>query len=119
MARLFGGSDDTLVQCGKCSRYNGNERGAAREASVQRAIIKALQTRGCYVVKVLAASRAGVPDLLVCAPGGRFLALEVKAPKGRVSPRQEVELGMARAAGATAAVVRSVADALDALGVEP
>lgn len=56
----------------------------------------------------------GSADLVgVCR--GRFFALEVKAPKGRVAPEQEQWLAMVRHKGGFAAVVRSVDEARAAL----
>lgn len=51
-----------------------------KEQDLQRNIIKYLESIGYYVVKVVTASKSGVPDLLCCAPGGKFCAIEVKAP---------------------------------------
>lgn len=84
------------------------------ESRLQASIIRALRDAGCYVANVVVAGEAGVADLLVCAPGGRFLALEVKMEKGRVSKMQEHHMERVRAAGGEAHVVRSVAEALDA-----
>ena len=46
---------------------------------------------------------------------GRLVALEVKTPTGRVAPEQEQWLELVRRMGYFACVVRSVADARDAL----
>ena len=62
---------------------------------------------------------AGVPDL-VLVHEGRALFFEVKAPDGRLRPAQKLFLERAHAAGAKAAVVRSIDDvraALQAWGV--
>jgi hypothetical protein len=48
-----------------------------------------------------------------------FTALEVKGPKGNVSPEQREFLKAVEDAGGIAAVVRSVEDALAALGNPP
>jgi Holliday junction resolvase len=88
-----------------------------RESAIQRAVIVALEVRGAYVVRVVTAGRAGTPDLLACYRG-RFYALEVKSAAGRVTALQRHELDRAALAGGTATVVRSVADALAALGFE-
>lgn len=42
---------------------------------------------------------------------GRFIALEVKTPKGRTTPDQEQWIELVRCAGGFAAVVRSVDEA--------
>lgn len=51
-----------------------------REATIQKAILNLLKTSGCYAVKVIQASKAGVPDIIACYKG-RFIAIEVKTPK--------------------------------------
>lgn len=51
-----------------------------REASIQKAILDLLKARGGYAVKVIQASKAGVPDIIACYKG-RFIAIEVKTPK--------------------------------------
>ena len=53
---------------------------------------------------------AGGADL-----GGRFVALEVKAPAGRTSPEQRQWLDLVRRNGGFAAVVRSVDEARAAI----
>lgn len=52
----------------------------AEESKIQTKIIKWLESEGHYVVKVISASKAGVPDLLACV-NGKFLGIEVKTPK--------------------------------------
>lgn len=51
--------------------------------------------------------QAGIPDIIICL-NGRFIALEVKTEKGKVSVLQEVILRKIRKAGGIAEVVRSV-----------
>ena len=50
--------------------------------------------------------KKGSADLLGCLPGGRFLAVEVKAPGGRLSPEQKQFLAEVRGLGGLALVVR-------------
>ena len=54
------------------------------EQAVQAKIIRWLEAEGFWVVKVITANKRGVPDILACAPDGRFWAIEVKAP-GKMS----------------------------------
>ena len=60
----------------------------------------------------------GSADLIGIAPGGRFLAVEVKVPAsaarraGRVSPEQRDFLAAINAAGGIGGIARSVDDAL-------
>jgi Holliday junction resolvase len=59
------------------------------EQQIQGRLIKKLESRGYYVVKVIAGSRAGVPDLLVCKPPeGRFIGIECKTKSGKLSELQ-------------------------------
>ena len=58
---------------------------------------------------------AGAADLIGVGPGGRFLAIEVKAPRGKVSREQTQWGAIIRKHGGFYAVVRSVPDALAAL----
>ena len=55
----------------------------------------------------------GGSDIIGIAPDGRFLALEVKAARGRVTPEQQRFIEAVRAAGGVAGIARSVADALE------
>lgn len=52
------------------------------EQQIQKKIITKLEANGCYVVKVVSASKTGVPDILGCY-GGVFFAIEVKTPATR------------------------------------
>jgi len=50
--------------------------------------------------------RKGSSDIIGCLPGGRFLAIEVKAPDGRLSPEQKEFLEKIRGLGGVALLVR-------------
>jgi len=50
--------------------------------------------------------KVGSSDILGCLPGGRFLAVEVKAPNGRLSQEQQEFLDKIRGLGGIALVVR-------------
>lgn len=81
-----------------------------KESVLQAKIIKHIQSLGGYVVKVITASKAGVPDLLVCYKG-KFIAIEVKAP-GKLhntSELQKYNMELVRASGG----VSLIADNLD------
>ena len=57
----------------------------------------------------------GIPDIIGVLRGGRAFCLEVKTDKGTVTPEQEAFLCKATDAGALAAVVRNVEEALRAV----
>ena len=79
------------------------------EQQIQSAIIKRIEARGGYIVKVITASRSGVPDLLVCWEGN-FIGFEVKMPTTRtnVSKLQQYNLQKVVESGGRSAVVWSV-----------
>ena len=51
--------------------------------------------------------KKGSADILGCLPGGRFLAVEVKAPGGKLTSEQHSFLDMVRGLGGFAVMVRS------------
>lgn len=55
----------------------------------------------------------GSSDLIGWTPGGRFLAVEVKTPHGRVSDEQENFLRQVRGVGGVGVVGRSAQDAME------
>ena len=58
----------------------------------------------------------GSADIIgILSPGGRFLALEVKTPRGRTSKEQDLFLKLVRRRGGFACVVRSVDEAVAAI----
>lgn len=80
-----------------------------REQVIQHKILKFLESKGCYVVKVIQASKAGVPDILACV-GGKFVGFEVKKPETRknTSKLQEYNLKKITEAGGKGYVVCSI-----------
>lgn len=65
---------------------------------------------------------AGVPDILGVdhrdAHRGRLFAIEVKAPRGVVSPAQETFIQRINGAGGNAFVARSIDDVIEGLGLQ-
>lgn len=81
------------------------------EAEFQSAVIKFLSIRygkDFWYINHLGGvgQRSGIPDLLCCIRG-RFLALEIKSPKGagRLGPKQKVEMEAIQRAGGGAYVI--------------
>ena len=61
-----------------------------------------------YAIKLAA---PGVSDLIGWTEGGRFVAIEVKASRGRLTDEQAAFLELVRRSGGLAGVARSIADA--------
>jgi Holliday junction resolvase len=80
-----------------------------KEQTIQKNIIKYLESQGCYVVKVVAASKAGVPDIIGCY-NGVFFGIEVKTPKTKtnVSKLQEYNLNQIKLSGGQSLVAYNV-----------
>jgi len=82
-----------------------------REQDYQRKIVKHLESLGAYVVKVVAASKKGVPDILACYKG-KFIAIEVKTPTTRknTTKLQDYNLNKVRQAAGYAMVAVDIED---------
>lgn len=106
-----------------------------RETALQKAILQTLRWRyrdellierinaGVVMVgdgdsrRPFAAAPAGWSDLTGClAPSGRFVALEVKCGNNKPTAKQRAFLALVRGVGGFAAVVRSVDEAVEAIG---
>ena len=87
-------------------------RRRGRTDALQTSIVKALRAVGCSV-ESLANCGGGIPDLLV-GYHMRTCLIEVKAPRGELTPMQLEWAGRWRGEGP--AIVRSVAEALTFVG---
>ena len=93
------------------------------ESSLKRAIMKRLAREPRWYgfsVHAAGASLNGLPDIVGCmsySGWGRFIAIEVKTPKGRLSKIQGFRLARFREVGALVVVARSVRDVEEALGL--
>lgn len=79
------------------------------EQQLAKKIQTYLKSKGAYVIKTIATNRAGVPDIIACYEG-KYIAIEVKLPKGVVSMLQKAHLLQIKAAGGIAIVARCVKD---------
>jgi hypothetical protein len=89
-----------------------------KEGDITRGIRQVLGQLGAVAVKFWGGpmTERGVSDLLCCYEG-RFLAIEVKRPGGRVSPEQERFLERVRAAGGIGLVIHSIDELIDSLNL--
>ena len=79
------------------------------ESKIQAKIIKHLEKAGCHVIKLVAASHAGNPDIITCFHG-IFIGIEVKQPGKDATLLQKAKIAAIRKAGGIAFVARSVED---------
>ncbi len=79
------------------------------EQKLQAKIIKYMTAKGAYVVKVITASKAGIPDILICYEG-KFYGIEVKVGKNKVSGLQIANLKRIQECGGVAILAYSLND---------
>lgn len=77
------------------------------EQKIQKEIINEIERNGGYVIKVVAGTVAGIPDLIACIDG-RFLGIEVKKPGNVASPLQLFNIKKIIEAGGIGAVIYNV-----------
>lgn len=59
------------------------------ESQIQREVIKALESAGWYVIKLIQTNKNGIPDL-VCHRESQTIYIEVKRPKKHITHLQEL-----------------------------
>jgi len=91
--------------------------GDLSEKVITKQIIGWLKWNGFFVWKQWQGpmSRPGVSDILGVLPGGRFLAIEVKTRRGRLTKRQEGFLSAVNQKGGLGFVARSLDDVVEVL----
>jgi hypothetical protein len=100
------------------SRRNMSRQELVKESVIVRSILNHLKSMpDCFAWKEHGGmyGTAGIPDIICCI-GGKFFAFEVKNEKGTVTKLQEATINKIKAAGGTAAVVRSVEDVKQVVG---
>lgn len=80
-----------------------------KEAAIQTKIRELLEKAGWIVVKLIATSKPGVPDLM-CLRRGVVVFIEVKTITGKVEPVQVYRHSQLKAAGFTVIVARGIED---------
>jgi len=59
-----------------------------KESKLQTQAQKELRAAGWYVIRIIAAGKAGVLDLVCCDPEGSFVAIEIKIKGNKPSKLQ-------------------------------
>ena len=82
-----------------------------KEKTIERQIRNYLTRIGAWHIKTHGNmfSHAGTPDILACVKG-RFIAIEVKRPKGVISELQKANIELIKRAGGVAFIAYSVED---------
>lgn len=82
------------------------------EQKLQSQIIKYITARGGYAVKVITATKAGVPDIIACLDG-KFYGIEVKVGDNKPSPLQLANLRQIAKAGGIDILAYSLDDVIN------
>jgi hypothetical protein len=98
------------------------------EQGIQAAILQYLRWKGIFCWKnntagiyvkarntYIPSHAPGVSDILGVLHGGRIICIEVKSPKGRISPHQQQFIDAINSAGGLAFVARSVDEVINVL----
>lgn len=101
-----------------------------KESKLQKEIIDYLKIRGCVVFKhrnvgiykqstgkyiPLSAGEKGISDIIGCMPDGKFIAIEVKAEKGKPSENQIEFLEKVKKNKGISILAYSITDVFDKL----
>ena len=89
----------------------------AGESKLQTKILKRIEKRGAYAIKVISANKNGVHDIIGCHLG-YFFSIEVKFGRNRPSPLQLAHLHLIRDAGGMSVIawdVETVDEMLDSI----
>lgn len=70
-----------------------------REKDIEAYLVRRVKELGGVAYKFVSPGHAGVPDRLVCFPGGYQCFVELKAPGKKPRPLQEVEIRKLRDLG--------------------
>ena len=82
---------------------------AALESDIQSKVIKEMEKYGWYVIKLIQTNKNGIPDLL-CHKLGMTRYLEIKRPKLKPSPLQDLRHKEIMKHGIVVHTVTSVSD---------
>jgi Holliday junction resolvase len=62
------------------------------EQQIQSRLIKELEAKGYYVIKLVKTNKNGIPDLIAIPKNSDVEFIEVKRKNGKVSPLQEYRI---------------------------
>lgn len=64
----------------------------SREQQIQSKLIKKLEKKGYYVIKLMKTNKNGIPDVIAIPPDSDVLFFEVKTETGTAKPLQKFRL---------------------------
>lgn len=79
----------------------------SKESQIEHRLTRGIKALGGRAYKFISPGNNGVPDRLVCLPGGRVLFVETKAPDGDLRTLQERQIGWLQSKGHRVYVLRN------------
>lgn len=67
---------------------NTDREDEMKESDIEKYLVGRVKAAGGMAYKFVSPGRSGVPDRMVCFPGGRILFVELKAPGRKPTPLQ-------------------------------
>jgi hypothetical protein len=77
------------------------------EKQIEQYLVKRVKDIGGRAYKFVSPGNAGVPDRLVCLPGGHTTFVEMKGPSGKLTALQEVQIRKLDKLGHTTFILNS------------
>lgn len=78
------------------------------ERTIERRLFESTKKRGGIAYKFITTNRAGIPDRMVCLPGGKIAFIELKAPGKKPRPLQQVRHNELEALGQKVFVIDDI-----------
>lgn len=78
-----------------------------REKDIEKYLVSQVKGLGGRAYKFVSPGNAGVPDRLVCLPGGEVAFVELKAPGKKPTPLQEAQIARLDRLGHTTFILDS------------
>lgn len=69
------------------------------EKDIERKLVSGVRSIGGIAYKFVSPGNDGVPDRMICLPGGRVIFIELKTERGRLTVRQERQIERLTALG--------------------
>lgn len=83
-----------------------------RERDIEKWLVSLIKRMGGEAFKFVSPGNDGVPDRLVCMPGGRIYFVELKTDKGRPSGLQQWQMERLRRLGVSVHLITGMEEAM-------
>lgn len=85
------------------------------ERDIEKVLVTAIKAEGGRAYKFKSPGNAGVPDRLVCLPGGFITFVELKTENGKLTELQDVQIRRLKSMGQSVYVAYGISGIVDFL----